>query len=98
MAQPFSPPAKPSSAWLFAGLASSYPDISVEGTSLSEEYPCNIGQRTGCRIFQVPRGDSSQSVEVELDDPDMLKTLKDQVLVFRYRGKLHAIDHVSVVS
>jgi hypothetical protein len=75
----------------------------------------------GCRVFHVPKADSSRAVEVPLDageprdDDDgedeaegdggggandaakaaRARRLEDEVLVFRYKGKFHAVDHVS---
>jgi hypothetical protein len=43
-----------------------------------------------CKAFKIPVGQSP--VEAELDMPG---DLKDQVMVFKYKDKVHAIDHVS---
>lgn len=55
----------------------------------------------GCRVFSVSRENGTlgkevavQSGALELDDEDEVEDLKDQVLIFRYRGKLKAVDHV----
>jgi len=76
------------------------------------------GKRPGCKVFHVPRTDSSLRTEVGVavladdgngkgkrvrdgkdgdgdDGKEMQRDLTDQVLVFRYRGKFHAVDHVS---
>ncbi|KAJ6086432.1 hypothetical protein N7467_005346 [Penicillium canescens] len=41
-----------------------------------------------CKAFKIPIGQSP--VEAELDMPG---DLKDQVMVFKYKDKVHAIDH-----
>lgn len=55
----------------------------------------------GCKVFSVSRQDGTSGKEVavqsgalELDDEEEVEDLKDQVLIFRYRGKLKALDHV----
>lgn len=88
-------------AWFPAGLASSFPDVTAEDSgNLAEPRPCGAAAQTGaagCRVFHVPRRDGSGAAEVELGqlEPPEAGGLKDQVLVFRYRGKFHAVNHVS---
>jgi hypothetical protein len=62
---------------------------------------CNDELKPGCKVFHVPKTEPSQGTEVPVDsDSDELSEAKmdltNQVLVFQYRGKIHAIDHVSV--
>jgi hypothetical protein len=50
----------------------------------------------GCRIFHVPREDSSKAAEISIDnwrDPEAGDS-KDQVMVFQYNGKFVAVNHV----
>ncbi|RDW79408.1 hypothetical protein BP6252_04046 [Coleophoma cylindrospora] len=96
MAAPFVRPVQAGSAWFFAGLTSSFPDVSSQDGSLSDLYQCNDDLKPGCRAFQVAREDSSQAVAVELEDAVRNVNLKDQVLVFQHKGKFHAIDHVRI--
>ncbi|KAI0478703.1 hypothetical protein GGR56DRAFT_631376 [Xylariaceae sp. FL0804] len=97
MALPFLVPSRKGDAWFFVGLASSFPDITEPGSeSLYEHQPCKHGDTApGCKVFEVPPNDSSQAVQIEGDD--MVShdgaALKDQVLVFQYKGKMHAIDN-----
>jgi hypothetical protein len=71
-------------AWQRIGLASELPDLHHD-----EGY--RIAPR--CKAFNIPKeGGSSEPVE----DIDMPGDMKDQVLVFKYKGKVHAVDHVSV--
>ncbi|KAL1838435.1 hypothetical protein VTJ49DRAFT_2658 [Mycothermus thermophilus] len=46
-----------------------------------------------CKVFHVPRTDPTQRTEISLPIDEGAQDLTDQVLVFRYRGKIHAIDH-----
>lgn len=83
------------------GRASSYPDITSEDNlQIRDRRPCEKGDNTvnGCKVFHVPKEDSSKATEVTLDEsgpPAEAGGLKDQVLVFRYKGKFHAVNHVS---
>ena len=95
--------------WFLAGLASSYPDISdpplnnnnsdSDSPAISDPRPCGGGDSPdsipGCKVFSVPGGNISSTAEVPLSDVYEGADLQDQVLVFRYRGKFHAVDHVS---
>ncbi|KAK1980101.1 Rieske domain-containing protein [Colletotrichum cereale] len=84
--------------WFLAGLSSSFPDLGTDEGNLSELRFCDTDLKPGCKVFHVPRSDSSQSTEV-LMAPDALSyaeiegDLKEQVLVFKYKGKFHAVDH-----
>lgn len=86
--------------WFSVGLASSFPDLGFDDDNLAKYRSCHADSKPGCKVFQVPREDSLQSAEVTIREDGTLqrsdmKGLKDQVLVFRYRGKFHAVDHVS---
>lgn len=88
-------------AWFYAGLSSSFFDMTSENVGqLADTRPCQGDKTTnaGCKIFHVPKDDSSKATEVSLnnqDSPPELGGLRDQVLVFQYKGKFHAINHVS---
>ncbi|KAL6903239.1 hypothetical protein GGI43DRAFT_401553 [Trichoderma evansii] len=84
--------------WFSVGLASSFPDLGFDDDNLAKYRTCNADSKPGCKVFQVPREDSLQSAEVAIREDGTLqrsdmKGLKDQVLVFRYKGKFHAVDH-----
>ncbi|KAK1763308.1 Rieske domain-protein [Phialemonium atrogriseum] len=84
--------------WFSVGLASSFPDLGLDDNNLSQPRVCDSGLKPGCKVFHVPRTDISQRTEVPiaadaLESSDIGGDLKDQVLVFQYRGKFHAIDH-----
>ena len=99
-------------AWFCVGPVSSYHNVDESGSAVLAELrrsTCGQGdvlstkeRAVGCRVFHVPRDDSSKATEIALDDADVdgnkdlpLRGLQDQVLVFRYKGKIHAVDHVS---
>lgn len=97
---PFRAASQQNAQWLFVGLASEFPDVELDGANLSQSRPSNTGFKPGCRAFYASRKNESQNskglVEADLDEATSVEAeLKDQVLVFRYKGKFHAIDHVS---
>ncbi|KAL1847666.1 hypothetical protein VTK73DRAFT_10301 [Phialemonium thermophilum] len=90
--------------WFSVGRASSFPDVALFEGSLAQStppVPCadrSSGHAAPCRVFQVPEGDPDGATEVVLGSdetqvPTIGSGLKDQVLVFQYKGKFHAIDH-----
>lgn len=79
--------------WFSVGRLSTFPNITGPDDAAS-------GLKTSCKTFHVPTDDSSQSKAVMTpggcgDGDSEGQGLADQVLVFQYRGKFHAIDHVS---
>ncbi|KAK7962104.1 uncharacterized protein PG986_002929 [Apiospora aurea] len=84
--------------WNFVGLASSFPNLDLDGKAVSERRPCNPegSKAPGCKVYRVPRASNTPGVteasEVDAGVPDTT-TLKDQVLVFQYKGKFHAVDN-----
>jgi hypothetical protein len=88
-------------AWFSVGLASSFPDITDSDGTVSELRFCGQDLVTGCKVFHVSRADSSQAAEVDQSDvagaESSSSELKDQVLVFRYRDKFHAVNNVSPI-
>ncbi|KAI1400364.1 hypothetical protein F4819DRAFT_461760 [Hypoxylon fuscum] len=97
MAFTFTAPSRKGDAWFCVGLVSSFPNIMESGsTSLSEHYNC-AGQNPapGCKVFHVPTTDSSQARQINGDSilqPDG-GGLSDQVVVFKYKDKIHAINN-----
>lgn len=99
---------RPSTAWFHVGEASSFPNIDpdVDSADLSQprESKCEGGppRLPGCKVFNISREDGARGREVavqsgalEWDEDDKDKEdLKDQVMVFRYRGRFFAVDHV----
>ncbi|KAL3457665.1 hypothetical protein BJX64DRAFT_268428 [Aspergillus heterothallicus] len=68
--------------WHRVGLVSEFPEISEDSEG------CAITQ--SCKAFHVPKVKGEDIVEANIDLPG---DLKDQVLVFKYKGKIYAIDH-----
>lgn len=89
-------------AWFRVGLASSFPNITGEDEdNIAHTRLCNNSTETspGCKVFYVPKEDSSRANQVTLDDsgtPSEPGSLRDQVLVFQYKGKFHAINQASI--
>lgn len=91
--------------WFFAGRASSYPNI----TDSSDRYfklawpqPCNKDPNSspdqttpGCKVFHPNPPAPSSSKEIHIDDApgEDAWLMREQVLVFQYKGKFHAVDH-----
>lgn len=71
-------------AWNLVGLTSAFPEITLE------EDACITPK---CKAFSIPRTKDPNAAVQEVDI-DLPGDLKDQVLVFKYKGKVHAIDHV----
>ncbi|KAM5374304.1 hypothetical protein ACJZ2D_006477 [Fusarium nematophilum] len=54
---------------------------------------CNAKSTPGCKAFRIPQEDSSQSTEMPVGEDALVGDLKDEVLVYQYKGKFHAVDH-----
>lgn len=90
-------------AWFPVGLMSSFPETGSDDEQLRFPRDCKSDVRPGCKVFKVPKEDTAEKTEVSLtgggdDGTEAELDLKDQVLVFRHRGKMHAVDHVSCLS
>lgn len=70
--------------WHSVGLASELPNLDDDGQRVAPK----------CKAFTIPTNGPVERVE----DIDLPGELKEQVLVFKYKGKYHAIDHVSHVT
>ncbi|RYO76048.1 hypothetical protein DL766_002583 [Monosporascus sp. MC13-8B] len=106
-AAPFIPGSRREDPWTFIGLASSFPNVELDGTSLAEKRSCDGDSAAGCKVFQIPRAtapgvvadDAVAAEEVAIREgeeawsPEYFRGLKDQVLVFRYKGKFYAVDN-----
>lgn len=94
---------RPDAGWISAGPASSFPNLGEDAGNLIQSRLCDAHLRPGCKIFHAPKEQPSQATEVfisteSLESPVVGDELTDQVLVFQYRGKFHAVDHVSFNS
>jgi hypothetical protein len=102
MAMPFTARSQRGGAWLFVGLASRFPDITESGlVTLSERQHCSTDDSTkqGCGVFAIPNangdlGETVQIAELSSDGVDASLRRDEQLLVFQYRGKFHAINNV----
>ena len=94
---PFRAPSRKGPDWFSAGLASSFPDLGLDSEKGEARLCGSHGTNgtPGCKVFHVPKTDISQRTEVDIQAGDTAQDLTDQVLVFQYRGKFHAVDHVS---
>ncbi|KAJ6104575.1 Rieske domain protein [Penicillium sp. IBT 18751x] len=73
-------------AWHPVGLASALPDLDLD----KDAY--RIAPR--CKAFTIPKNEVNSEAKPPVEaDIDMPGDLKDQVLVFKYKGKIHAVDH-----
>ncbi|KAI2794565.1 hypothetical protein POX_a01164 [Penicillium oxalicum] len=74
--------------WHRIGLASAFPD-------LSSNQPEDCSKITpSCKAFYIPSSNGSSSGDAPKEaDIEAPGDLKDQVLVFQYKGKFHAVDH-----
>lgn len=86
-------------SWLFAGLASSFPNITpFNSTSqLSDVLAASSGDSVPvCQILQLSNDASDQNTGTTLLTPALAAGsvgLVPQILIFQYRGKFHAVDH-----
>lgn len=71
-------------AWHRVGFVSEFPDLQLDN-DCSPIAP-------SCKAFNIPKTNVGPPVQADIDLPG---DLKEQVLVFKYKGKVHAIDHVS---
>ncbi|KAJ6155126.1 hypothetical protein N7470_005692 [Penicillium chermesinum] len=69
-------------AWSRIGLTSEFPDL-----GLNED---DSQVLRACKAFNIPKTADATPVQADINLPG---DLKDQVLVFQYKGKFHAIDH-----
>ncbi|KAI0158659.1 hypothetical protein BJ166DRAFT_308570 [Pestalotiopsis sp. NC0098] len=102
----FVAPNRRGDAWFSVGLASSFPNITESGSeTVADARPCGGSQHSGeeksaapgCKVFQVPKDDSSLAGQVDPSNVEeaafTAQDLRDQVLVFQYKGKFHAINN-----
>jgi nitrite reductase/ring-hydroxylating ferredoxin subunit len=94
LVNPFARPSRAGDAWFCAGPASSYPNLDGS-TRVGEQRLCRGQFMPGCRVFRVPRDDSSQAVQVAVDEWKAAQSgdAKDQVMIFQYAGKFVAVNH-----
>ena len=98
----FRAPSRAEAEWYSVGLSSSFPDLGLDDEDLSQPRHCNGAVIPGCRVFNAPKLESPEKTKslVEVEDIEACspRELNDQILVFQYRGKFHAVDHVSQMA
>ncbi|EGX88741.1 Rieske [Cordyceps militaris CM01] len=93
--------ARPDAQWVPVGPLAHFPDVGAEDGNLIQPRNCEADAAKslpGCRILLIPKTDPSQAAEIAIPpgaatSPSEGQDLKDQVVVFRYRDKVHALDH-----
>lgn len=93
-------PSREAAKWLPVGSISEFPDVGTDDGNVIQSRRCDEKMQPGCKIFYVPKEDVSQMSQVAIPahstlSPSIGPELQDQVVVFRYKGRIHAIDHVS---
>lgn len=68
-------------SWYLVGLLSSFSDISLDNNG------CKV--LPGCKTISIPKSENAGQPKM-----NRLSDLDDQVLVFKYKGFIHAIDNV----
>lgn len=96
----FWPPTRPDAQWVLVGPLAHFPDVADDDGNLIQPRACDAQRLPGCRIMVVPKTDPAQASEIlipagAVTSPTEGEDLTDQVVVFRYRDKVHAVDHVS---
>ena len=89
--------------WIYAGLASSFPNIEPDTASSKSQTkiarpppdpwdppPADDEPPPPCKIFE--NADSCLK-ELPLDEVQLSQGSNAQIMIFRYRDKIHAIDH-----
>lgn len=86
--------------WIYTGLASAIPNIEPDSAKVRTKITLP-GSSDGpdlppCKIYRPPSPDSDATscTELSLSESQTSIGLEPQVMVFRYRNKLHAIDHI----
>jgi hypothetical protein len=73
---------RPDASWHRVGRVSDFPEV-------SQDEACQV--TTACKAFRIPNVKGEVPTETDINLPG---ELKDQVMVFKYKGAVHAIDHV----
>jgi hypothetical protein len=105
MTLPFPSSSQRGDTWFAVGLTTSFPNITKSGSvTLSDHQPCSGDDppTPGCKVFFAPDTSDDNKVVTQLsnDAKDQVNaSLRrgEQVLVFQYEGKFHAIDNVGAL-
>lgn len=103
-----SPPPRPSDEWFCTGPASSFPNItdtSEKYFKLAWPQPCNSSSEPsspsspsatkapGCKVLHPQPTGAVTEVDIDAAVGEDAWLMREQVLVFRYKGVFHAVDH-----
>jgi nitrite reductase/ring-hydroxylating ferredoxin subunit len=90
--------------WIYAGRGNSFQVLdhddknairlaSTEITGDSQPVAAEIASTLPCKILQLPSASCSTAQELSPAAAEATLNTQPQVLIFRYKGKVHAIDH-----
>ncbi|RAL07346.1 Rieske (2Fe-2S) protein [Aspergillus homomorphus CBS 101889] len=83
---PFQRPSQAGATWRKVGLTSDFPEVDTDDAKSRI--------KASCKAFHVPTSAGACSSESPVEaDLDMPGNINEQVLVFQFKGKFHAIDH-----
>ena len=99
--QPFISTSRRGDEWFCVGKTSDFPNIRDSGEVVLADCQNQNMRLHGCKVFLAPeKGDRAGQATQLSDDPkaqlDASLRKGDQVLVFQYKGRFHAIDNVSL--
>jgi hypothetical protein len=84
--------------YFYAGRLSSFPDMEANQPlcePASGHGSCaTAGTPIGCRVFQVSKEPLGEVAEVEVTNG--IVATGDQVLIFKYKDKIYAVDQVCI--
>lgn len=84
------------SRWMFAGFASDFPNIESTDSNirLSDSVLTPTSNTSSlCKVLQPSTDTNAKSTLLTPTDAVTSVGLKEQILIFQYRGKFHAVDH-----
>lgn len=98
---------QPKDPWFLVGRASSFADNTASST-LSAPIPCvsSSASSHSCKVFLIPKAvasstpSSSSALEIPLAEAATRVSggEQDQILVFQFHGRFHAVDNVRLPS
>lgn len=90
-------PSRPGEEWFFVGLASSFPNIADSSENwfkLVWPQACQDGSKVpACKVFHPQENAQVREVPIDSAPGQDSWVMKEQVVVFQYKGKFHAVDH-----
>jgi hypothetical protein len=80
--------------YFLAGVLSSFPDVEAQQVLCNPPEKYEEGNLKGCKVFHVSKEPLGEVTELEVAESMTTTGLNDQVLVFKYKGKMHGVDQV----